>query len=55
MIWEAHYSQVEGHFGVKKTVAVLQKNFYWIKLRRDVSKYIKSCTACTIAKPTTKK
>jgi hypothetical protein len=28
MIWEAHYSQVAGHFGVEKTVAVLQKHFY---------------------------
>jgi hypothetical protein len=55
LIWEAHYSRVAGHFGVEKTVAVLQKHFYWPKLRQDVSKYIRSCTACAIAKPTTKK
>jgi hypothetical protein len=29
MIWEAHYSWVAGHFSVEKTVAVLQKHFYW--------------------------
>jgi hypothetical protein len=23
LIWEAHYSQVAGHFGVEKTVAML--------------------------------
>jgi hypothetical protein len=40
MIWEAHYSQVEGHFCIEKTVVVLQKHFYWIKLRQDVRKYI---------------
>jgi hypothetical protein len=28
MIWEAHYIRVEGHFGVEKTVAMLQKHFY---------------------------
>lgn len=28
MIWEAHYTQVVGHFGVDKIVAVLQKYFY---------------------------
>jgi hypothetical protein len=28
LIWEAHYNQVEGHFGIKKRVAVLQKHFY---------------------------
>ena len=27
-IWEAHYSQVAGHFAVDKIVAVLQKYFY---------------------------
>jgi hypothetical protein len=27
LIWEAHYSQVAGHFGVKKIVVVLQNNF----------------------------
>jgi hypothetical protein len=33
LIWEAHYIQVAGHFGVEKTVAMLQKHFYWLKLR----------------------
>ena len=55
MIWEAHYSWVTGNFGVKKTVAVLQKYFYWLNLRQDVGKYIRSCTACAIAKPSIKK
>jgi hypothetical protein len=55
LIWEAHYSWVVGHFGVEKTVVVLQKHFYWPKLRQDVGKYIRSCTACAISKPTTKK
>ena len=32
LIWESHYSRVAGHFGVDKTVAVLQKYFYWPKL-----------------------
>jgi hypothetical protein len=44
LIWESHYSRVARHFGVEKTVAVLQKHFYWPKLRQDVSKYIRSCT-----------
>jgi hypothetical protein len=40
LIWEAHYSRVAGHFGIEKTVVVLQKHFYWPKIRLDVSKYI---------------
>jgi hypothetical protein len=33
LIWEAHYSQMARHFGVEKTVVLLQKHFYWPKLR----------------------
>jgi hypothetical protein len=36
MIWEAHYSHMAGHFGMEKTVAILQKKFYWPKIRKDV-------------------
>ena len=55
LIWEAHYSRVVGHFGVKKIVSVLQKHFYWPKLRQDVNKYIMSCIDCVISKPDIKK
>jgi hypothetical protein len=43
------------HFGVEKTMAVLQKHFYWPKLQQDVSKYIRSYTTCATSKPTIKK
>jgi hypothetical protein len=36
-------------------MVMLQKHFYWPKLRQEVDKYIRSCTSCAIAKPTTKK
>jgi hypothetical protein len=55
LIWEAHYSRMGEHFGVEKSMVVLQEKFYWPKLRQDVSNYIKYCTACAIAKPTIKK
>ena len=55
LIWEAYYSQVAGHFGVDKTMALLQKYIYLPKLRKDVNKYIRLCTAYAIAKPTIKK
>jgi hypothetical protein len=55
MILEAHYSRMVGHFGMEKTMDVLQKHFYWPKLRQDVNKYIRSCTSCSIANPTIKK
>jgi hypothetical protein len=55
MIWESHYSRVEGHFGIKNIVAMLQKHFYWSKLQQEINKYIRACTAYVITKPTTKK
>jgi hypothetical protein len=45
----------EGHFGMEKIVVILKKHFYWPKLRWDVNKYIRSCTACAIAKLSIKK
>lgn len=53
MIWKFHYNRVVGHFSVEKTVAVLQKYFYWPKLRQDG--YIRSCTTYTINKLAIKK
>jgi hypothetical protein len=32
LIWESHYSRVEGHFGIEKIVAVLHKHLYWLKI-----------------------
>jgi hypothetical protein len=32
MIWESHYSRVARHFGIEKTMVILQKHFYWPKL-----------------------
>jgi hypothetical protein len=55
MIWEAHNSRMAGHFGMEKTVAILQKHFYWKKLRQDVNKYIRLCTSCAISKIAIKK
>jgi hypothetical protein len=55
MIWEAHYSWMEGHFGVEKIVVILHKHFCWPKIQHDVNNYIISFIACVIAKPNIKK
>jgi hypothetical protein len=46
---------VARHFDMEKKMAVLQKNFYWPKLRQVFSKYIRSCITCSITKPYIKK
>jgi hypothetical protein len=55
LIWESHYNRVVGHFRVEKTMEILERHFYWPKLRHDVSKYIWSFTACVIYKLAIKK
>jgi hypothetical protein len=55
LIWKDHYSWVAGNFGIEKTVVGMKKHFYWLKLRHDVVKYIRSCTTYAIAKSTIKK
>jgi len=42
-------------FGSRENNNVITEYFYWPKLRQDVGKYIRSCTAYAIAKPTIKK
>jgi hypothetical protein len=46
---------VAGQFGIENIVTMLQKHLYWPKIRQEVNKYIKSCTAYVISKPATKK
>ena len=51
LIWDMHYSKTSWHFGVTKTLVILQKYFSCPSLKSDVNKYIQSCVVCTIAKP----
>jgi hypothetical protein len=37
-----------GHFGVEKTMVILQKQIYWPKFLHDINKYIRYCIACAI-------
>ena len=39
-----------GHFGAKKTEAVLSTHFFWPRMRRDVERLVARCTTCQKAK-----
>jgi hypothetical protein len=41
-----HNNPIGGHYGVDKTVAVLKTKYWWLHVKRDVSKYIQRCAAC---------
>jgi len=39
-----------GHFGIAKTLKVLQDHFYWPHMKRDVERICGRCTTCKLAK-----
>lgn len=50
LVKEAHAGGIAGHFGIDKTLAVLQEHFYWPKMIKHVQHLIKRCTLCKMAK-----
>ena len=50
LLQEAHGGGLMGHFGVKKTEDVLATYFFWLKMRRDVERFVARCTTCQKAK-----
>ena len=50
-VLELHHDSVTaGHFGVAKTFDLINRNFWWPKLRYDVKNFIRSCEICCRAK-----
>jgi hypothetical protein len=47
---EVHGVGLMGYFGVKKTEDILATHFFWLKMRRDVERYVSRCTTCKRAK-----
>jgi hypothetical protein len=50
LLQEAHGGGLMGHFGVKKTEDILAAHFFWLKMRRDVVRFVARCTTCQKAK-----
>ena len=50
LLQEAHGGGLMGHFGAKKTEDILAGHFFWLKMRRDVERFIAHCTTCQKAK-----
>ncbi|GJP58674.1 hypothetical protein CLOP_g2069 [Closterium sp. NIES-67] len=50
LIQESHDNPTFWHFGVDKTMKMLQRNYYWPNMADDVRKYVSSCTACQFMK-----
>ena len=50
LIWELHAGGLAGHFGVNKTVALIEDRFYWPSLKRDVARVVSQCRTCQMSK-----
>ena len=46
----SHSDRLHSHTGIRKTYARLELRFYWMNMRRPVTKFIRQCYACSKAK-----
>lgn len=51
LLSQSHDAKEVGHPGQAKTIEILQRNFYWPRMRAFVNDYVKSCDACQRSKP----
>lgn len=51
LIWEAHNPAVSGHLGRDKTLDRLHRDYYWPNMADQVARFIRTCPACQINKP----
>ena len=45
-IKEGHDSAWAGHPGQKRTLALLEASYYWLRMRDDVEAYVRTCLIC---------
>ena len=50
LVRESHGGGLMGHFGIAKTLAMLQEHFYWPHMKRDVERVCGRCVTCRQAK-----
>ena len=55
LIDECHGSALSGHFGIDKTVALLQRDFFWPHMQRGVAAFIRTCHECQTSKCLTRR
>jgi len=50
LVKEAYAGVLMGHFGVQKTLDMLQEHFYWSHMKHDVHKFCEQCIVCKALK-----
>ena len=55
VLQECHDAPMAGHFGRRRTQALVQEHYFWPKISRSVQRYVGTCMACQRAKPSTQR
>jgi len=42
-----HYKPAAGHLGIRRTLELISRNFWWPKMEEDAKSFILSCETCT--------
>ena len=50
ILYECHDSPSAGHSGIRKTYALVRRQFYWPGLHKDVQDYVVQCQKCQVNK-----
>jgi hypothetical protein len=48
---EHHDATSAGHLGRDKTLAAVERHYFWPKMRDEVETYVKTCPTCQLVKP----
>lgn len=48
IVLQTSHDEIAGHWGVKKTYDRILRYFFWPRLKKDVSRYIKTCHTCQL-------
>ena len=51
VLGSCHDHPLAGHFGVRKTLDLLQRTFWWPDLEKSCRDYVSSCAVCSRSKP----
>ena len=50
IIIELHYRVFEGNFGMDKTLSLIEDKYYWLKMRKNITRYVARCRIFQMAK-----
>lgn len=55
ILFKYHDEPTAGHYGIDRTINRITPNYYWPKMRAEITDYVKSCIECKRYKPSNMK